>query len=179
MSHLLKPYIFLLLTMAPLFKSQAQSNLSQEDLADTLHYVRNGVLGNLYQKGSKLSYGELLELYKRTPQGLESLKLSRSLRIASPLVAIGGITIGAIALKGEKRWAHMESGDYYYTYRSKPKLLGGLILLAGGLCLFEKSNDLIARSGKAYNKAYVAKKLMSKANIGITPSGGVGIVASF
>lgn len=179
MPHLVKISLLFICLMTPVFQANAQSTASSEDLADTLQSIRKGLTTSLYQDGKKLSYQELLELYKHTPQGLEPLKWSRPLRIAGPVVALGGIALGAVALKGEQRWAYLESGDYYYTYRSKPKLLGGLILLAGGLCLFELSNDLVTRSGNAYNKAYLAKKLMSDAKVGITPSGGIGIVASF
>lgn len=157
----------------------SQSMNSQEDISDTLRIVRKGLVTRLYLKEERMSYNDLMDLYRATPQGVEALKWSQPLRIAGPVVALGGIALGGVALKGEQRWTTVEGSDYHYTARSKVKLGAGLLLLAGGLCLFEFSNDLVARSAKAYNKAYVAKKLMSNTRIEVTPDGGIGLVARF
>lgn len=182
MPPLFKFCLAISLLLLPMLNGHAQSSPAdarQQELSDTLRIVRKGLTTSLYQQEEKRSYRELLELYQDTPHGLKPLRWSRPLRIAGPVVAVGGVALGAVALKGVQRTVVIEEKTYHYTERSKPKLLGGLLLLAGGLCLFELSNDLVARSGKAYNQAYIARKLLSETKVGITPLGGVGVVAGF
>ncbi len=85
--------------------------------------------------------------------------------------------MGAVALKGTVKTYEANDRVYHYTRRSKPKLAAGLVLLAGSLCLFEWSNDLLAKSARLYNLDQIRKAGM-KAQVGVTGD-GVGLVVKF
>ncbi len=153
---------------------QAQGDLPS--IIDTVAVRRNALTTAIYSKGEKLSYRELKGLYYDTPAEAP-LKWSQPMRIAAPVIVAGGIALGAIALKGTAKTAEINNKTYHYTVRSKPKLAAGLVLLAGGLCLFEWSNDLLAKSGRLYNWDQVRKAGM-KAQVGVTED-GVGLVVKF
>ncbi len=146
-------------------------------IIDTVTVRRNALTTAIYsQGGEKLSYGELRGLYYGTPAAAP-LQWSRPMRIVAPVVAAGGLALGAIALKGTPTTAVIEDKTYNYTVRSKPKLAAGLVLLAGGLCLFEWSNDLLAKSARLYNLDQIRKAGM-KAQVGVTED-GIGLVVRF
>ncbi len=169
----------LLISLAIPASSQGLTN-PQGDLPsiiDTVTVRRNALTTAIYsQGGEKLSYGELRGLYYDTPAAAP-LKWSGPMRIAGPVIAAGGVVLGAVALKGTPKTAEIEGKTYHYTVRSKPKLAAGLVLLAGGLCLFEWSNDLLAKSARLYNRDQVRKAGM-KAQVGVTED-GVGLVVKF
>lgn len=150
---------------------------SQTNIIDTLTVHRNTLTIAAYSKGEKLSYGELKGLYYGTPAAAP-LKWSQSMRIAAPIIAASGIALGAIALKGKAGTYETEDQTYHYIRRSKPQLAAGLVLLAGGLCLFEWSNDLLAKSVRLYNWDQIRKAGGMKAQVGVT-SDGVGLVVKF
>lgn len=154
--------------------AQAQGDLPS--IIDTVAVHRNGLTTAIYSQGERLSYRELKGLYYETPAEAP-FKWSMPMRIASPVAVAGGIALGAIALKGTARTAEINNKTYHYTVRSKPKLAAGLVLLAGGLCLFEWSNDLLAKSGRLYNWDQIRKAGM-KAQLGVTED-GVGLVVKF
>lgn len=144
---------------------------------DTLTVRRSALTTAAYSQGEKLTNRALKDLYQGTPAAAP-LKWSRSMRIAAPVVAAGGVALGAIALKGTSKTAVIEGQTYNYTVRSKPKLATGLVLLVGGLCLFEWSNDLLAKSTRLYNREQARKAGGMKAQVGVT-SDGVGLVMKF
>ncbi|ODS79505.1 MAG: hypothetical protein ABS46_15680 [Cytophagaceae bacterium SCN 52-12] len=164
----------LLISLAIPALSQGSGDLPS--IIDTVAVHRNGLTTAIYSKGEKLSYRELKGLYYDTPASAP-LKWSRPMRIAAPVVAAGGIALGVVALKGTATTAVIEGKTYNYTVRSKPKLAAGLVLLAGGLCLFEWSNDLLAKSARLYNWDQIRKAGM-KAQVGVTED-GVGLVVKF
>lgn len=143
---------------------------------DTVTSRRNALTTAVYSQGEKLSYRELKRVYQGTPAAVPA-KWSQPMRIAAPVVAAGGIALGVIALKGTPTTAVIEGKTYNYTVRSKPKLAAGLILLAGSLCLYEWSNDLLAKSARLYNWDQIRKAGM-KAQVGVTED-GVGLVVKF
>lgn len=161
--------------------SQAPDTRGDQTLSiiDTIAVRRNALTTAIYsQEGEKLSYGELRGLYYDTPAAIAPLKWSRPVRIAAPIAVAGGVVLGAIALKGTAQTAVIEGKTYHYTVRSKPKLAAGLVLLAGGLCLFEWSNDLLVKSAWLYNRDQIRKAGGFKAQVGVTED-GVGLVVKF
>lgn len=157
---------------------QTPDNNQASSIIDTVTVRRNALTTAIYsQGGEKLSYSELKGMYYGTPAAAP-LQWSRPMRIAAPVVAAGGIALGAIALKGKEKVYKTEKQDYPYTRRSKPQLAAGLVLLAGGLCLFEWSNDLLAKSARLYNLDQIRKAGKMKAQVGVTGD-GVGLVVKF
>lgn len=147
-------------------------------IIDTVTVRRNALTTAIYSEGGeKLSYRALKGMYYDTPAAVP-LQWSKAMRIAAPIAAVGGITLGAIALKGTPTTAVIEGKAYDYTVRNKPKLAAGLVLLAGGLCLFEWSNDLLAKSARLYNLDQIRKAGKMKAQVGVTGD-GVGLVVKF
>lgn len=147
-------------------------------IIDTVTVRRNALTTVIYsQGGEKLSYSALKDVYRGTPAATPAL-LSQPIRIVAPLVAAGGIALGAVALKGKPLTYETEARTYHYIRRSKPQLAAGLILLAGGLCLFEWSNDLLTKSGRLYNLDQIRKAGKMKAQVGVT-NDGVGLVVKF
>ncbi len=146
------------------------AQLAPEEL---LTSKRGILLTSVYDNGKKLSYGELSSLYQNTPKATGQLKWARATRLYSPVIAIGGVVLGAVALTGKQHTAVINDVSYDYTVRSKAQLVGGVLLLAGGMCLFEFSNDLMARSAKTYNQSITSKSNRNtfKARLRVTPVG--------
>lgn len=159
----------------------AQAQKKVEMAFDTVTARRGALVTSILSQGEKLSYSELKDLYRGTPAAAPA-GWSQSMRIAAPVLAVGGLALGAVALKGTKTTSSLtindKTSDYTYTVRSKPKLAAGLVLLAGGLCLFEWSNDLLAKSARLYNWDQVKKAGGLKAQLGVTQD-GVGLVMKF
>lgn len=156
---------------------QTSGNHQASSMIDTVTVQRNALTAIYSQGGEKLSYSELKGMFYSTPAAAP-LQWSQSIRIAAPVVAAGGIVLGAIALKGKEKVYKTEKQDYPYIQRSKPQLAAGLVLLAGGLCLFEWSNDLLSKSARLYNLDQIRKAGKMKAQVGVTGD-GLGLVVKF
>ncbi len=185
MKFLISAILFLSLAIPAVSQSFVTNNqqvrgnrVDQASIIDTVTVRRNALATAIYNsQGEKMTHRELRRLYYNTPAAAP-LKWSQSMRIAAPIATAGGIALGAIALKGTVRTYEANDRTYYYTRRSKPNLAAGLVLLAGGLCLFEWSNDLLAKSARLYNLEQVRKAGRMKAQVGVTGD-GVGLLVKF
>lgn len=168
--------IFLAIPVSSQGLGSLQASGDLPSIIDTVTVRRNALVTAIYRQGEKLSNRELKDLYRNTPARNAAL-VSQPMRIAAPVIAAGGIALGAVALKGTVKTYEANDRVYHYTRRSKPKLAAGLVLLAGSLCLFEWSNDLLAKSARLYNLDQIRKAGM-KAQVGVTGD-GVGLVVKF
>ncbi len=149
--------------------------------ADSLYAKRVFLATYIYKDGAKLSNKKIVELYKATWQPKIKYRWSNILKPIGPVVAVGGIGLAYIALKGVDATALVEGKPVDYKIRSLPKLLIGLGLVVGGLSMVESSNELAQNSVNIYNSMLTpASKISGIINIkfGITQSNGIGFTAS-
>lgn len=156
-------------------------NNSFAQKVDSLHAKRVFLATSIYQSGMKLSNKKVKALYSDTWQPKIKYKWSNILKPIGPVVAIGGIGLAYIALKGVDATAVVDGQSVDYKIRSLPKLLMGLGLFAGGIAMIESSNELTQHSVDIYNSMRpTAKKTtyIDKVKFGITESNAVGFTVS-
>ncbi len=148
--------------------------------ADSLYAKRVFLATYIYKDGFKQSNAKVMSLYKKTWQPKIKYQWSNYLKPIGPVVAVGGVGLSIIALKGVDATAIIDGKKVDYKIRSLPKLLAGLALVVGGLSMVESSNELVQHSVDIYNSMLKpAKKTTFKSNIesikfGITESNAVG-----
>jgi len=150
--------------------------------SDSLSYRRSIFSGKFYQKDSVMSRKKMIKLFKDEPKLLKQYHFGKYLRPVGPLVSLGGIFLGYIAVKGKPASVEVEGKNYDYTIRSAPKLLAGIGALVAGLCLIEWSNELLSKSADRHNNNLGKSRksgFIQHINLGITPSGNVGLCAKF
>ncbi|MDZ7934835.1 MAG: hypothetical protein U5M51_07715 [Emticicia sp.] len=151
------------------------SGFAQEK--DSLYAKRVFLTTHIYKDGLKLSNQRVNQLFKDTWQPRVKYKWSNILKPIGPVVAIGGVGIAYVALKGTDATATIEGKEVDYKIRSLPKLLMGLGLFVGGLSMVESSNELAQHSVDIYNSMLNKNKKTSHINkikFGITDSYGLG-----
>jgi hypothetical protein len=145
---------------------------------DTLYAKRVFLATYIYKDGIKLSSGKINKLFKDTQQSKIKYEWSNILKPIGPVVAVGGVGLAYVALKGVDATATVDGKEVDYKIRSLPKLLMGLGLVVGGLSMVESSNELAQHSVDIYNsKLKESKKTGYIDNIkfGITQSNAVGL----
>lgn len=95
---------------------------------------------------------------------------SKALIPLGAIVSAGGVYLGFDALKGTKYTQMVGNTEYTYTERPIFQLIGGIGLLAAGVCLMEYGNDAKVKSIKLYN----SNKNERQSRLGLTPSGNLG-----
>ena len=156
-------------------------NNSFAQKADSLYAKRVFLATSIYQNGAKLSKKKVKALYIDTWQPKIKYKWSNILKPIGPVVAIGGVGVAYIALKGVDATAIVDGETINYKIRSLPKLFIGLGLFAGGISLIESSNELVQHSVDIYNSMLpTAKKVayIDKVKFGITENYTVGFTVT-
>ncbi len=156
-------------------------NHSFAQKADSLYAKRVFLSTYIYKDGLKLSNAKVMKLYKDTWQPKIKYKWSNILKPIGPVVAVGGVGLAAIALKGVDAQVVVDGKVIDYKIRSLPKLLMGLGLVVGGLCMVESSNELAQHSVDIYNSMLKSTKkvgYVDKIKFGITPSNAIGFSVS-
>ena len=149
--------------------------------SDSLYAKRVFLATYIYKDGAKLSNKKILQLFKNTPQSKIKYHWSSILKPIGPVVAVGGVGLAYIALKGKDATALVEGKAVDYKIRSLPKLLIGLGLVVGGLSMVESSNELTQNSVNLYNSSPKTQPKVSgidNIKFGITQSNGIGFTAS-
>lgn len=171
----MKQHFFLLIILIFSF------NLSFAQKADSLYAKRVFLATYIYKDGVRLSSSKVMKIYKDTWQPRIKYKWSNILKPIGPVVAVGGVGLAYIALKGVNATAIVDGKPIDYKIRSLPKLLMGLGLVVGGLCMVESSNELAQHSVEIYNsmlKPANKTSYIDKINFGITPSNAIGFSIS-
>ena len=154
---------------------------------DSLYAKRVFLTTYIYKDGVKLSNSKVTKIYKDTWQPKIKYRWSNILKPMGPVVAVGGVGLAYIALKGVDMTAVIDGQNVDYKVRSLSKLLIGLGLVVGGLSMVESSNELAQHSVEIYNSMLKPAKKISdgrrsvvdKINFGITPSNAIGFSVSF
>lgn len=156
-------------------------NHSFAQKTDSLYAKRVFITTYIYKDGLKLSNSKVMKLYKDNLQPTIKYKWSNILKPIGPVVAVGGIGLAAIALKGKDATKVLNGQTINYKIRSLPKLLVGLGLIAGGLSIVESSNELSQHSVDIYNSMLKTTKkvgYVDKIKFGITQSNAIGFSVS-
>ncbi len=160
---------------------------------DSLVAQRRFITTAIYEGKTKLTPALLKAKLQATPELQKKYRFARLLKPVGPLVVLAGLGLGYSGIQGRqatKLVRGLKTPDnpdeldiqVEYTERSLPRVLGGLSLLIGGICLIELSNELMATTVKLYNGKLRATKPLSETinvNLGITSGGNVGLEAHF
>lgn len=148
---------------------------------DSLYAKRVFLTTHIYKDGLKLSNKKVNSLFKDTWQPRLKYKWSNILKPIGPVVALGGVGLAYVALKGVDATATIDGQQVNYKIRSLPKLLMGLGLVVGGLCMVESSNELTQHAVDIYNaklKSTPKTSYINKIQFGLTESNAVGFTIS-
>ena len=148
---------------------------------DTLYFNREFLATHIYQDGIKLSGGKVTKIFSTTKQSKIKYKWSKVLKPIGPVVTFGGVGLAYVALKGIDATATIDGQQVDYKIRSLPKLLMGLGLVVGGLCMVESSNELAQHAVDIYNvkqKSTTKISYINKIQFGLTESNAVGFTIS-
>lgn len=156
-------------------------NHSFAQKADSLYAKRVFLVTYIYKDGVRLSNSKVTKIFKDTWQPKIKHRWSNILKPIGPVVAVSGVGLAYIALKGVDATAVIDGQTIDYKIRSLPKLLMGLGLVVGGLSMVESSNELAQHSVEIYNSMLKPAKKTSyidKIKFGITPSNAIGFSIS-
>lgn len=148
---------------------------------DSLFAKRVFLATYIYKDGIMLSNEEVNNVFKDTWQPKIKYRWSNILKPIGPVVAVGGVGLAYVALKGVDATAIVEGKEVDYKIRSLPKLLIGLGLVVGGLSMVESSNELVQHSVDIYNSMLKESKKTSyinKIQFGLTESNAIGFTIS-
>lgn len=165
----MKISIFALVLILGSFGLQAQN------LNDTLTFNRKIFNSAVYLDGGWKPNKDLKKIYIKN-NAFSSERLLRKHRVMLPFgaaTAALGLGLGIDALVGTKKSAVINNVEHTYYERPIFQLLGGLALIAGGICVIEFGNDAKVKSVKEYN----AKRKKDAANmkVGLLETGKVGL----
>ncbi|MCD8538606.1 MAG: hypothetical protein LRY55_01750 [Leadbetterella sp.] len=167
-----KTLILLLLLVLPLVSAA-------QETADTLTVKRRVFTSTVYRKGIRQNNQMLFSLYAKSKayDAEKQLKQSRIMIPAGAGVTAAGFALGISALIGTKETALVDNVEYTYYKRPVVNVLGGIGLIAAGICLMESGNDKRVLSIDRYNK----KKKHDILNPGISMNerGHLGLKWSF
>ena len=180
-------------TVALVTRSPSLIQPATVDLSDTLWAKRRLFTTKVYKKGEQLSNEAVINLLQDTRRAQKLFRLGNILKPVASVLAVSGIALGYLGIKGTEKTAmirgigtktnpNVPDIEVAYTSRSLPKLLGGLGLFVGSMCVLELSNQLTAKSVVLYNTKSVSQKSISQVmtiNAGLTSSGNVGLEAHF
>jgi hypothetical protein len=148
---------------------------------DSLYAKRVFLTTAIYKNGVKLSKQKIVNLFKDTEQPKIKYQWSNILKPIGPVVAVGGVGLAYVALKGVDATATVDGKEVDYKIRSLPKLLMGLGLVVGGLSMVESSNELAQHSVDIYNSMLKENKktgYINKIQFGLTDNNSIGFTIS-
>lgn len=164
-----------------------------KESSDSLLVKRRFITTSIYRNGVRLPADSIRQMIQSIPQSKKQFKWATVLKPAGPLVVLTGLLVGYDGISGTSKMATIRGKRtptqpkppiemVTYTKRSAPKVLAGLGLIVGGICLIELSNELVAESVKGYNSKmmpYRKVSFLEKIRVGVTPSNNLGLFACF
>lgn len=154
---------------------------SSGSLKDTLVYRRNAVYGTVINSGKSISHQELITTLKSNAVAFKKFKTGQYLKPIGPLLCIGGILLGIVAIKGKPASVVDDGVTIDYTVRSAPKLTAGIGAFAAGITLIEVSNDYTRSAVRIYNRGVGSKRVTAirQINLDISLMGHLSLIAKF
>jgi hypothetical protein len=162
-------------------------SLPKVPVTDSLFFRRHVLTTSLYHHGQKATQSLLIEKLRPLPKAYQAFRISQVIRPAGAILAATGLAAAYLGIKGRQvstmirgKTVNSPEVQIEYTDRSLPKTLGGVGLFLGGLCLMEFANELTAKSVTIYNGKVGSRKWVAQSvqvQVGITTSGGVGLIA--
>jgi len=161
--------------------------------SDSLIVRRSLLAAFIYKNGVRLPRKSVMQDLRPMPKSVTQFRWARLLKPVGPLVALSGLAVGYVGIKGVpasavirgKRTAatpNPPTEQVNYTIRSLPELVAGVGLFVGGLCLVELSHELMTKAVKPYNKEVGMRQkttFLHATKFGFTPSGNLGFYARF
>lgn len=149
--------------------------LSAQEVADTLTVKRKIFTSSAYLNGTRLNNQRLLTLYSKNGSfnAERQLRQSRIMLPAGAVVSVAGLALSVKTLAGEKMTAIINNEEYTYYKRPIAHLLGGIGMVAAGICIMEFGNDKKNLSVDLYNKKKKHNSL--EARVGWNEQGHLGI----
>lgn len=128
--------------------------VTAQEVTDTLNIKRKVFTSSVYRNGVRLNNQMLFSLYSKTKayDAEKQLKHSRLMISSGAGLSVAGFALSISALAGTKKTAVIDNKEYTYFKRPLVNLLGGVGLIAAGICLMESGNDKRALSIDLYNK---------------------------
>ncbi|WP_337044886.1 hypothetical protein [Emticicia sp. 17c] len=172
----MKSLLILLIIVVSSLNTYAQS-------LDTLTTKRVVITTKIYRNGFKLSNSKILDLYKDTWQPKVKYTWGYFMNPVGPVMTVAGVGLTAVGLKGTNATAIIKGKEVSYKVRSLPKVLIGLGLTIGGLCIIEASNEFVQHSVDIYNARINKLKgklgYVQKIDFGLTDNGNLGLSLHF
>lgn len=153
--------------------------LAAQETADTLTAKRKIFTSAVYRNGVRLNNSMLFDLFAKSKayDAERQMKHARILIPAGAGVSAAGFALSINALIGTKKTAVINNVEYTYFKRPVVNLLGGVGMIAAGICLMEFGNDKRIQSVDLYNKKKKHDALNT--SIGWNEEGHLGIKLSF
>lgn len=153
--------------------------LSARETADTLTVKRKIFTSGVYLKGTRMNNQRLLDLYSKAGSfnAERQLRQSRIMLPVGAAVSVAGLALSVKTIAGEKMTAVINNQEYTYYKRPVAHLLGGIGMVAAGICIMEFGNDKKGLSVDLYNKKKKNDSLQP--SVGLNEQGHPGIKLSF
>ncbi|ADQ18594.1 hypothetical protein Lbys_2932 [Leadbetterella byssophila DSM 17132] len=146
---------------------------------DTLQVERKIFTSKITQNGKVMNSFGLLNLFAKNKayDGEKQFKESRIMTPVGAGITVVGLAATAHALIGTKQTTIIDQVQYTYYKRPVAELIGGVGLVAAGICLMEWGNDKRVKSVHLFNLK--KKHDAAQAELGLQASGQMGIKLKF
>ena len=179
----------------PLVELSDQSfrDINKPDASDSLIARRRFLTTVFYRNGKKLANTTVIRNFLSNQKSVNQFQWGHVLNPIGPLISLSGLAIGYLAFKGNTASAYITgvrtpTNPYpadipvEYTEHSLTKLVAGLGLFVGGICLIEISNELIRKPANTYNSTLrrpTKVTFLRQVRVEITPRGNLALLGRF
>lgn len=155
------------------------AELAAQETSDTLTVKRRVFTSTAYRQGVRQNNSMLYDLYAKSKayDAERQMKHARVLTPAGAAVSVAGLALSINALIGVKKTTVIDNVEYTYFKRPVANALGGVALLAAGVCLMEFGSDKKEQSVDLYNKKKKHDALTT--SVGLNKEGRLGLKLSF
>jgi hypothetical protein len=166
-------YLFIFISFLATAQSEPSVLTTRRGFLDT-KVLKNGIRLSPSQT-KKLFYND------RSYVSMRKYDFSKYLLYAGIPSVAGGSYIAYDAIKGTRMSIYENGVELVYYKRPIFQLMGGIALFTVGVCLIEYNNEFKQTAVTIYNNKVIDTKKAKEFNIkaGLSPSGNVGLYASF